>query len=218
MGASRFLSSVFHWRTFMLLLSTSCCKQCFSDHSPMCALRLPYIPLLGPSLGSGDAEQILCVLNIFVSVVKLCFFLNVLPSISSFPSPLLTALVAFNSCPCNLECPALWNIPNPVDRPLQWPPKAHGISPSSFFWQWMSSMTAPPSVLILSLMANLCFRWFSECTAVFFCIECHLLLNALGHGLLHLSGLQKTVSATAFPRLDHHLQEVISISISIVIQ
>ena len=74
-------------------------------------------------------------------------------------------------------------------------------------------MTAPPSVLILSLMANLCFRWFSERTAVFFCIECHLLLNALGHGLLHLSGLQKTVSATAFPRLDHRLQEVISISI-----
>lgn len=60
-------------------------------------------------------------------------------------------------------------------------------------------------------MVNLCFRWFSECIAVFFCIEWHLLLNALGHGLLRLSELQKTVSATAFPRLDHGLREVICV-------
>lgn len=40
----------------------------------MYALRLPYIPLLGPFLGSGNADQILCLLKIFVPVVKLCLF------------------------------------------------------------------------------------------------------------------------------------------------
>lgn len=144
-----------------------------SDHSSLCTMHLLQASLLQSSPRNGNTDQMLCTFNILAPVVKLCFFLNVFPSIFSSPSSgqvLLTNLAV--SCLSRRqpqEPLALQDRSKHVNHPRDRLPAIHRRSPDSVFSQSVPCMIGPQSSSPDSFLTIfLCFWLFSEYMALLF--------------------------------------------------
>lgn len=147
------------------------------DHSSLCTMHLLHASLLQSSPRNGNTDQMLCTFNILVPVVKLCFFLNVFPSIFSSPSSgraLLSNLaVSYLSRPWPYRTGPNTSITH-VDGSLLFTGEAQSLSFHSQCPAWLDPNLLPQTRFSLFSCASGCSRSTWPCSSF---VEYHALSN-----------------------------------------